>query len=86
VLLVEFGVRAGQAPLLIGGLGFLGVGAQPPTPEWGAMIAENRAGLLSAPVAALAPALALAFLVIGLNLFTDGLARILGRSTRQSPV
>jgi peptide/nickel transport system permease protein len=81
VLLVEFGVRAGQAPLLIGGLGFLGLGAQPPTPEWGAMISENRAGLISTPIVVLAPALALAGLVIGLNLFTDGLARWLGRTT-----
>jgi peptide/nickel transport system permease protein len=85
VLLVEFGVRAGQAPLLIGALGFLGLGAQPPTPEWGAMISENRAGLISSPVVVLAPALALAGLVIGLNLFTDGLARLLGRTAQHSP-
>lgn len=84
VLLVEFGVRAGQAPLLIGALGFLGLGAQPPTPEWGAMISENRAGLISSPVVVLAPALALAGLVIGLNLLTDGLARLLGRSVQRS--
>jgi len=84
VLSVEFGVRAGYAPILIGSLGFLGFGARPPTPEWGLMISENRAALVTAPVAVLAPALALAMLVVGLNLVTDGLARVLGRSVQYS--
>ena len=43
VLLVEFALRAGYAPVLIGSLGFLGFGMRPPTPEWGLMISENRA-------------------------------------------
>ena len=42
VLLVEFALRAGYAPVLIGSLGFLGFGMRPPTPEWGLMISENR--------------------------------------------
>jgi peptide/nickel transport system permease protein len=84
VLLVEFGVRAGYAPILIGSLGFLGFGARPPTPEWGLMISENRVAIVTAPVTVLAPALALAILVIGLNLFTDGLARKLGRSVQRT--
>ena len=46
VLLVEFGVRAGYAPILISSLGFLGFGARPPSPEWGLMISENRAALV----------------------------------------
>jgi peptide/nickel transport system permease protein len=85
VLLVEFGVRAGYAPILIGSLGFLGFGARPPTPEWGLMISENRVAMATAPHVVLAPALALAALVIGLNLFTDGLARKLGRSASRTP-
>jgi peptide/nickel transport system permease protein len=85
VLLVEFGVRAGYAPILIGSLGFLGFGARPPTPEWGLMISENRVAIMTAPHVVLAPALALATLVIGLNLFTDGLARVLGRSASRTP-
>jgi len=85
VLLVEFGVRAGAAPLLISSLGFLGFGARPPSPEWGLMIAENRSALGSAPVTVLAPLVALAILVIGLNLFTDGLARVLGRAATRTP-
>ena len=80
ILLVEFGVRAGYAPIFIGSLSFLGFGVRPPTPEWGLMISENRAAIISAPVSVFAPALALALLVIGLNLFTDGLSRIFGRT------
>jgi len=80
VLLVEFALRAGYAPVLIGSLGFLGFGMRPPTPEWGLMIAENRALIIVSPVTVLGPGLALASLVVGLNLFTDGLARIFGRS------
>jgi len=82
VLLVEFGVRAGWAPLLVGTLGFLGVGVRPPTPEWGLMLAENRVAMSVMPIAMLAPAVALAGLVIGINLFTDGLARVLGRQVQ----
>jgi peptide/nickel transport system permease protein len=85
VLLVEFGVRAGYAPILISSLGFLGFGAQPPSPEWGLMISENRAALVTAPVAVLAPSAALAGLVISLNLVTDGIARALGRSAQRTP-
>jgi peptide/nickel transport system permease protein len=82
VLLVEFALRAGYAPVLIGSLGFLGFGLQPPTPEWGLMISENRALIIITPVTVLGPGLALASLVVGLNLFTEGLARILGRTVR----
>jgi peptide/nickel transport system permease protein len=77
VLLVEFALRAGYAPVLVGSLGFLGFGLRPPTPEWGLMISENRA-----LITVLGPGLALASLVVGLNLFTEGLARILGRTVR----
>jgi peptide/nickel transport system permease protein len=79
VLLVEFGVRAGYAPILIGSLGFLGFGVRPPAPEWGMMISENRGAIASAPYAVLGPSIALAVLVVGLNLLSDGVARALGR-------
>jgi peptide/nickel transport system permease protein len=82
VLLVEFALRAGYAPVLIGSLGFLGFGMRPPTPEWGLMISENRALLIIAPITVLGPGMALASLVVGLNLFTEGLARILGRTVK----
>jgi peptide/nickel transport system permease protein len=81
-LFVEFAIRAGYAPVLVGSLGFLGFGIRPPTPEWGLMISENRELLLVAPMAVLGPGLVLASLVVGLNLWTEGLARILGRTVR----
>ena len=81
-LLVEFALRAGYAPVLVGSLGFLGFGLRPPTPEWGLMISENRALIIITPITVLGPGLALASLVVGLNLFTEGLARILGRTVR----
>lgn len=82
VLLVEFALRAGYAPVLIGSLGFLGFGMRPPTPEWGLLISENRALIIVSPVTVLGPGLALASLVVGINLFTEGLARILGRTVQ----
>jgi peptide/nickel transport system permease protein len=82
LLLVEYGLRAGYAPIIIGTLGFLGVGVRPPTPEWGLMMAENRVALGVQPLAVIAPAIALAGLVIGINLTTDGLARMLGRQVQ----
>jgi len=85
-LLVEFAVRAGYAPVLIGSLGFLGFGAKPPIPEWGLMISENRSAITIAPWAVLGPGLALALLVVGLNFCTEGIARIVGRSVQRAPV
>jgi peptide/nickel transport system permease protein len=79
-LFVEFSLRAGYAPVLVGSLGFLGFGLHPPTPEWGLMISENRSLMFVAPLAVLGPGAVLASLVVGLNLFTEGLARMLGRS------
>ena len=84
VLLVEFALRAGYAPVLIGSLGFLGFGMRPPTPEWGLMMAENRALIIISPITVIGPGLALASLVVGLNLFTDGLARLIGRAAPRS--
>jgi peptide/nickel transport system permease protein len=80
VLLVEFAVRAGYAPILIGTMGFLGFGLKPPTPEWGLVMAEYRNLLTIQPMAVFGPGLMLATLVIGLNLFTEGLSAMSGRS------
>jgi len=82
-LLVEFAVRGGAAVVVIGSLGFLGFGARPPIPEWGLMISENRDVIVAAPHTVVAPGIAVASLVIGLNLFSEGLARILGRSVQR---
>jgi peptide/nickel transport system permease protein len=86
VALVEFGVRAGYAPILVSSLAFLGFGAQPPSPQWGVMISENRSTFATGNVwAVLGPALALGLLVIAINFVTDGLARVLDRSTVRVP-
>ena len=82
VLLVEFALRAGYAPVLVGSLGFLGFGLRPPTPEWGLMMSENRSLIIFSPITVLGPGLMLASLVVGLNLFTEGFARILGRTVK----
>lgn len=78
VLLVEFAIRASWAVLLISALSFLGFGANPPTADWGLMIADGKSTLSIAAWIALFPILALSSLVIGLNLAADGLAKALG--------
>jgi peptide/nickel transport system permease protein len=64
-------------------LGFLGMGAQPPTPEWGSMIAEARLYLPDAWWYALAPGLAIFFVVMGFNLLGDSLRDLLDPRLRR---
>lgn len=80
ILLVELALRAAYAPVLVASLGFLGFGLSPPTPEWGMIIAENRGLIFIAPITVLGPGLMLAMLVVGINLLTEGIARVIGRS------
>lgn len=82
-ILVEFSIRSGFAVLFIGGLGFLGFGAAPPSPDWGLMINENRGSLDAAIWPVAAPAIGIAVLVVCVNLFTDALLRVIGPETRQ---
>lgn len=63
----------GSAILSAAGLGFLGLGAQPPAAEWGAMLSRGRLYLRVAPHVALFPGLAIFFSVLGYNLLGDGL-------------
>lgn len=72
VLAVEGSVRLSYAVLLASSLGFLGLGVQPPSPDWGLMISESRRFIVIAPWVALAPAVAVASLIVGVNLLTDG--------------
>lgn len=67
----------------IAGLNFLGLGAQPPTPEWGAMLNDSRPYLQTAPRLLLCPGLAIFLLVLGFNLAGDGLRDALDPSTHR---
>ena len=78
VLGVEFSVRLSYAILLVSSLGFLGLGVQPPSPDWGLMIAEGRQFLVAAPHMVLVPAAAVASLVVAVNLLTDGIRQASG--------
>jgi peptide/nickel transport system permease protein len=72
-LFVDAMLRVGYAIFMIGTLGFLGIGLPPPDPDWGNMVNEARKNIFSNPVAVIWPAISIASLVIGLNLFADGL-------------
>jgi len=74
-LMVELGLRFTYSIALIAGLSFLGFGQQPPTADWGLMINENRIGMGQNPWPVVVPVLLIALLTIGMNLFTDALAR-----------
>ena len=66
-------LRMGTSIITAASLSFLGMGAQPPTPEWGAMLNEARADMVNAPHVALFPSLAIFFTVLAFNLLGDGL-------------
>ena len=73
-IIVDAMLRVGYAIFAMGTLGFLGLGLPPPSPDWGSMVAKGREFILSgSPWAALWPSVAIASLVIGLNLLADGL-------------
>ena len=79
-VIVEFTVRLGYAIFTVATLSFLGFGIQPPAPDWGLQIAESY-GLISGGYwwTALFPALAIATLVVGVNLIADGIQSVLER-------
>jgi peptide/nickel transport system permease protein len=72
-LIVDFCLRIGYTTILLGTLGFFGLGVAPDSPDWGSTIDEGRKTLTQFPHAAVVPALALMSLVLGLNLLADGL-------------
>jgi glutathione transport system permease protein len=72
-VVVYFSLRIGTSIITAASLSFLGMGAQPPTPEWGAMLNEARADMLIAPHVAIFPALAIFVTVLAFNLLGDGL-------------
>jgi ABC-type dipeptide/oligopeptide/nickel transport system permease subunit len=70
---VQTSLGMGNAILFAAGLGFLGIGVQPPTPEWGAMLGSGRAYLFNAPHVATFPGIAIFLSVLSFNLLGDGL-------------
>jgi len=72
-IIVQTTLRMATVLLTASGLSFLGLGVQPPTPEWGAMLSNARAYLITAPHVATVPGLAIMLVVMGFNLFGDGL-------------
>jgi peptide/nickel transport system permease protein len=76
-VLVEITARFAYSIMMIASLGFLGVGLQPPTPDWGMMVIENKSIIRSAPWTVLFPSLAIASLVIAISLFSDFISKVL---------
>jgi peptide/nickel transport system permease protein len=72
-LVAQATLGVGTAILEMAGLSFLGLGVQPPAPEWGAMIAQGRGAVFTAPHVVVFPGLALMMTVLGFNLLGDGL-------------
>lgn len=74
---VEMSMRFSYAIFLVASLGFLGLGVQPPSPDWGMQINEARGFLSSAPWVLLCPAGAIAVLVVSTSLLSDGIRNML---------
>ena len=73
-IIIDAMLRVGYAIFAMGTLGFLGLGIPPPSPDWGSMVAKGREFILTgSPWACLWPSIAIASLVVGLNLLADGL-------------
>ena len=72
-VIVYFSLRIGTSIITAASLSFLGLGAQPPTPEWGAMLDAARSDMITAPHEAIFPALAIFLTVLAFNLLGDGL-------------
>jgi peptide/nickel transport system permease protein len=76
-IIVEATARFAYSIMMVASLGFLGVGMQPPTPDWGMMVIENKPIIAQAPWAVLFPALAIASLVIAISIFSDFVSKVL---------
>ncbi len=72
-LIVQASLNIATAILAASGLSFLGLGAQPPTPEWGAMLSDGRNYLFNAPHVAFFPGIAIVVVVLAFNILGDGL-------------
>ncbi len=82
-IIVQTTLRMATVLLTASGLSFLGLGVQPPSPEWGAMLSNARAYMITAPHVATVPGLAIMFVVLGFNLLGDGLRDALDPRLRE---
>ncbi len=78
-LVVDFCLRLGYTAIIVGDLGFLGLGLPPPFPDWGGMVNEGRAMAFAFPHLVLFPCIAISSLVLGLSLLADGLREVSNR-------
>lgn len=83
-LIVQATMSFSNAILDVAALGFLGMGAQPPRPEWGTLIAENRDLILSAPWTVTFPGLAILLTVLAINLMGDSMRDALDPKMKRS--
>ena len=77
--IIQATIGVGNAILLVSALGYLGIGAQQPTPEWGRMLSDAQKYILDATYIGIFPGVAIALTVIGFNLAGDGLQDALRR-------
>jgi peptide/nickel transport system permease protein len=84
--IADFALRITYAVIFVSTLNFLGLGAQPPKPDWGLMVAESRSFISVAPWATLAPAIGIAALSISFNFLADALTRHLTRESARGVV
>ncbi|MHB8618372.1 MAG: ABC transporter permease, partial [Chloroflexota bacterium] len=79
-IVVQASIGVGLALQYVAALGYLGLGVQPPTPEWGSMLTDAQAYLLSDPLALVAPGLVIALAIVSFNLLGDALRDLIDRS------
>jgi len=82
-VIVQLTLRMGTIILTAAGLGFLGLGVQPPTPEWGAMVSDGRNFLVDQWWISTFPGFAIVFVVLGFNLLGDGIRDMLDPRLRR---
>jgi peptide/nickel transport system permease protein len=84
-LLIQLMLDIGYAVLDLSAMSFLGLGVQPPTADWGAMLEEGRIIITQAPLAALAPGILIVITVVAVNVFGDGVNSYLDPAQRKLP-